>query len=211
MGVRSTSLLPLLLFLLLVGNAAGAQGLKERGAALLEGGRFEEARALGLDAVNADPADMEGNLLLCQSLVSLGRPADAANYAAKAWERRRDPRLAELLGEAFYFLGRNPEALSWFQAYLSSMPEGARAGLAYYYTGELYVRLGRFGHADIAFLTAVRHDPGNARWWVRLGWAQEKAGDPSQALRSYDKACVLDPRLEDATIGKERVLARLRG
>jgi cytochrome c-type biogenesis protein CcmH/NrfG len=47
-------------------------------------------------------------------------------------------------------------------------------GIAYYYMGEIYLRLGRFGHADIAFSTALQYSSGNAKWWARLGYAREK-------------------------------------
>ena len=48
-------------------------------------------------------------------------------------------------------------------------------------------------------------------WWSRLGWAQEKAGDIRQALKSYESALAINPGLDDAAIGRERILARLRG
>jgi tetratricopeptide (TPR) repeat protein len=214
MASRYFRLLPALLLGLCLGGAAspaGAQGLRERGALLLEAGRFDEARALAQDFLAKDAADFEASILLCQSLIALGRPADAANYASKAWERRREPRLAEILGEGLYLQGRNEEALAWFQTYLTSVPEGAKAGVAFYFSGEIYLRLGHFGHADIALTAALKHDPGNARWWSRLGWAQEKAGDTQQSLKSYEAAIKLDPRLEDALIGRDRVLARIRG
>lgn len=199
------------LIFLLIGALAPAQGLRDQGANLIEAGRFDEARMLALDMLAKNPADIEASVLLCQSLVSLGRAADAANYAGKAWERRKEPRIAELLGESLFLEGRNDEALKWFQLYLASLPEGPKAGLAYYFSGEIFLRLGRFSHADIAFTSALRHSPGNARWWSRLAWSQEKSGDTGQALKSYDAAILLDPRLEDAKIGRRRVLARLRG
>jgi tetratricopeptide (TPR) repeat protein len=207
------NLLPALALIAMLVPVLGgfAQGLREKGAQLLDAGRYEEARALGLAAVERDGSDLEASILLCQSLIALTRSTDAENYALKAWQARRDPRLAEILGEALFTQGRNEEALTWFRFYLSSTPEGPKAGSAYYFTGEIYLRLGHYGHADIALTTALRHSPGNARWWSRLGWAQEKAGDANQALKSYGEALRIDPRLEDAVIGKKRVLARLRG
>ena len=189
----------------------GAQNLRERGDDLLQGGRFEEARKIALAALAADPNDLEASVLLSESLLQLNRPADAANYASKAWEKRKDPRLAEIIGEASFDVGRNDEALTWLRYYLASLPEGPRAGIAYYLSGEIYLRLGRFGHADMAFSAAIYHSPGNAQWWSRLAWAQEKAGDFKQALKSYESALSIDPRFDDAVIGRQRVLSRLRG
>lgn len=202
---------PLLLVVLTLGLLAQAQSLRDQGATLVEAGRYDEARVLALDLLARDPTDMEASVILCQSLVSLRRAADAVSYAGKVLDRRKEPRIAELFGEALYIEGRNDEALKWFQFYLASLPEGPKAGLAYYFSGEIFIRLGRFSHADIAFTSALRHSPGNARWWSRLAWSQEKSGYASQALRSYNAAIELDPRLEDAQIGRGRVLARLRG
>ena len=93
---------------------------------------------------------------------------------SRATPLRRDPRLTETLGETAYFLGRNDAALRNFQNYVGAVPEGGRVGMAYYYMGEIYLRLGRFGHADIAFSTALQFTPGSAKWWTRLGYAREK-------------------------------------
>ena len=106
-------------------------------------------------------------------------------------------------------LGRNDAALRNFQNYLGVVSEGGRVGAAYYYTGEIYLRLGRCGHADIAFSTALQFSPGNARWWTRAGYAREKAGDAAHALAAYQKALALDPKLQDASDGIDRVSAKL--
>ncbi|HUX41490.1 MAG TPA: tetratricopeptide repeat protein [Rectinemataceae bacterium] len=207
--MRLHPLLPL--FLLVACLPLSAQNLREKGDALIQAGRFNEARTLGLTALNANPGDTEASILVCESLLGLSLPEDAANYAAKAWDLHKDPRIAALLGEAYFDTGRNDDALTWLRYYLTALPEGPRAGLVYYLTGEIYLRLGRYGHADMAIATAIYHSPGNARWWSRLGWAQEKAGDYRQALKSYESALGIDPRLDDAVIGRQRILARLRG
>ncbi|HUX36290.1 MAG TPA: tetratricopeptide repeat protein [Rectinemataceae bacterium] len=197
--------------LLIPALGAAAQNLRERGDSLLQAGRFDDARALGLAGLQANPNDVDASILVCEGLLGLGRSDDAINYASKAWERRNDPRLAELLGQAYFGLGRNATALSWLRFYLAALPEGPQAASALYMSGEIYLRLGRYGHADMAISTALFLSPGNATWWSRLAWAQEKAGDFRQALASYESALGIDPRLDDAVIGRARVLARLRG
>lgn len=192
-------------------SAVGAQTFREQGDLLLREGRYDDARKLALSALAANPADTDAGILVARSLLGLGRPADASNYASKSWDQRKDPRLAAIIGEAFFDMGRNDEALIWLRYYLSALPEGPLAASSYYLTGEVYIRLARFGHADAAISTAVYLEPGNAQWWSRLAWAQEKAGDSRQALKSYEAALAIDPRLDDAVIGRERVLARLRG
>ena len=135
-------------------------------------GKFDEARRACLAEIAASPSNVESYVVLSWSLISLGRYADAENYALKGYVLRRDPRLTETLGETAYFLGRNDAALRNFQNYVGAVPEGGRVGMAYYYIGEIYLRLGRFGHADIAFSTALQFTPGSAKWWNRLGYAR---------------------------------------
>ena len=202
--------LPFLL-VLMVCLPIGAQNLREKGDLLIQEGHFDEAKALGLAALLATPADTDASILVCESFLGLKRPEDAANYAAKAWGFHQDPRIAALLGEAYFDIGRNDEALTWLRFYLAAQPEGARAGEVYYLTGEIYLRLGRYGHADMAIASAIYFSPGKASWWSRLGWAQEKAGDLRQALKSYESALAIDPGQADAAIGRQRILRKLRG
>jgi tetratricopeptide (TPR) repeat protein len=173
-------------------------------------GKFDEARKACLVEIASSPSNVDSYVVLSWSLVSLGRYADAENYALKGYAVRRDPRLTEVLGETAYFLGRNDAALRNFQNYVSAVLEGGRVGAAYYYIGEIYLRLGRFGHADIAFSTALQFTPGSAKWWTRLGYARERYGDAVHALEAYKKALSLDPHLQDASDGADRVAAKLR-
>jgi tetratricopeptide (TPR) repeat protein len=201
-------------FLTLALAALGALGLaaqdKPDALRLYVDGKYDEARRACLTEIAASPSNVESYVVLSWSLVSLGRYADAENYALKGYALRRDPRLTETLGETAYFLGRNDAALRNFQNYVSAVPEGGRVGTAYYYIGEIYLRLGRFGHADIAFSTALQFTPGSAKWWTRLGYARERSGDATHALEAYKKALSIDPRLQDASDGVDRINAKLR-
>lgn len=189
--------------------AAAAQSSAEAQKLYLEG-KYEDARRVCLEGIRLSPDDIDSYVILSWSFLALERYADAENYALKGYSIRRDPRLTEALGEAAYMLGRNEAALGNFQNYVSAVSEGGRVGLAYYFMGETYVRLARFAHADICFTSALQYSPGNAHWWARLGWAREKAGDLTHSLEAYEKALSIDPRLEDAKSGKERIAARLR-
>jgi tetratricopeptide (TPR) repeat protein len=173
-------------------------------------GKYDEARRAGLAEISASPSEVESYIVLSWSLIALRRYADAENYALKGYALRRDPRLTEILGETAYFLGRNDAALRNLQNYVSAVSEGGRVGVAYYYMGEIYLRLGRFGHADIAFSTALQFTSGNAKWWTRAGYARERYGDAVHALEAYKTALSIDPRLQDASAGSDRVSAKLR-
>ena len=173
-------------------------------------GKYDEARRACLAEISSSAASVDSYVVLSWSLIALKRYADAENYALKGYALRRDPRLTETLGETAYFLGHNDAALRNFQNYVSAVSEGGRVGIAYYYMGEIYLRLGRFGHADIAFSTALQYSSGSARWWTRLGYARERFGDAVHALEAYKKALTLDPRIQDASDGAERASAKLR-
>jgi tetratricopeptide (TPR) repeat protein len=192
--------------------AMAAVGAQDRPDALrlYVDGKFDEARRASLAEISSTPNEIDPYVILSWSLVALKRYADAENYALKGYALRRDPRLTEVLGETAYFLGRNDAALRNFQNYVGAVAEGGRVGIAYYYMGEIYLRLGRFGHADIAFSTALQYSSGSARWWTRLGYAREKYGDSVHALEAYKKALAIDSRLEDASDGAARVSAKLR-
>jgi len=204
------ALAALFAFALAVSMAVTAQEVTHGAQRLFLEGRYEAARVASLEAISANPADIEAAVILAWSLLALDRPADAEIYALKAWKLRNDPRLAEALGEAAFHLGHNESALTYLQQYVAAGSEGPRVGNAYYFMGEIYLRSARYGHADIAFGAAIRYAPTNARWWARLGWAREKSGDLSNALRAYEEALRLDPRLDDAILGFARTRAAIR-
>jgi tetratricopeptide (TPR) repeat protein len=111
------------------------------------------------------------------------------------------------MGEINYYQGRNNEALKYFQEYINLAPEGQRIDMAYYFCGEVYIRMGRFQHADIALSTALHYVPGNALWQTRLAYALENSGELREAAAVYEKALSLDPQLSDAQRGLARVRA----
>jgi len=176
--------------------------------ALLEyrNNNFERAVEICKDEIAASPNNLESYVVMCWSLIRLGRYNEALDNARKARNiNRYDVRITEALGEICYYLGRNNEALQYFQEYINMAPEGARIETVYYFLGEIFIRLGRFRHADIALSTAVYRFPGNAVWWTRLAYAQENAGDLYEAAASYERALSLNSQLNDARRGLERV------
>jgi predicted Zn-dependent protease len=70
--------------------------------------------------------------------------------------------------------------------------------------GEIYIRQGKYRHADIALSTAVHWVPGNAAWWTRLAFARENAGDLTEAVAAYERALALNSQLPDARRGLDR-------
>jgi tetratricopeptide (TPR) repeat protein len=175
-------------------------------------GNYERAVQICQNEISANPANIESHVVMCWSLVRLGRYEEALRYgrAGRALNRF-DIRVTEILGEIYFYMGQNNEALQYFQEYTSMAPEGQRIEMAYYFIGEIYIRQGRFRHADIALSTAVHWMPGNAAWWVRLAYARENAGDLNTAINAYERALSLNPQLTDARRGLDRTRQTLGG
>jgi predicted Zn-dependent protease len=193
------------LFLLLVPGWIFAQ---TRPDAVLEyrNGNYERAISICRNEISTNPRNIESYVVMCWSLIRLNRYEEANTYAQDGWNiSRYDPRLVEILGEVNYFQGSNREALQYFQDYINLAPEGQRIEVVYYYIGEIYIRLGRFRHADIALSTAVHQVPENALWWTRLAYARENAGDLTEAAAAYERALSLNSQLSDARRGLDRV------
>jgi tetratricopeptide (TPR) repeat protein len=175
-------------------------------------GNYERAVSICMDEIVANSRNLDAHVVLCWSLIRLNRYQEALPYAQAGRNLSRyDPRIIEILGEISYYEGRNREALQYFQEYINFAPEGTRIETVYYFIGEIYIRLGRFRHADIALSTAVHWQPGNASWWTRLAYARENAGDLSEAISAYERALSLNAQLADARRGLTRARQALGG
>ncbi|MDR3192631.1 MAG: tetratricopeptide repeat protein [Treponema sp.] len=180
---------------------------QNRPDALMEyrNGNYDRAVNICKDEITANPNNLDSHVVICWSLLRLNRFQEALTYARSGRNLSRyDTRIIEILGEISYYEGRNNEALQYFQEYVNLAPEGQRIDMVYYFLGEIYIRLGRFRHADIALSTAVHWVPGNAAWWTRLAYARENAGDFSEAIAAYERALSLDSQDSNARRGLDR-------
>jgi Uncharacterized protein conserved in bacteria len=137
-------------------------------------GKHNEVALLAPEVLRKNPQDLDAYIAYAWSMNALKEYTKARDIAQGGYAKFNDARLAQALGEALYYLGENAAALSNFQEYLAKFPEGNKVASTYYLCGELFVRMGKFNHADIAFSTALQYNPSNARWWERLGWVREK-------------------------------------
>lgn len=174
-------------------------------------GKNNEVALLAPEILKKNPQDMDAYIGFAWSLNSLKEYQKARDTAQAGYLKSKDPRLAQAMGEALYNLGENATALAYFQEYLSKFPEGSKAAVSFYLCGELYIRMGKYNHADIAFSSALQYNPSNARWWTRLGWVREKTSRYLLALKAYEQAVSLNPNLQDAQSGKTRMLAKIQG
>ena len=175
-------------------------------------GNYEQAIQICLQELEEMPNRMDAYAVLGWSYLKLEKYQEALEYGQKALAiSRYDPRLIEINGEAFFYLGRRREALALFEDYAAIAPTGGRIEIVYFFMGEIFIQEGQYHRADIALSTALYHSPNVASWWARLGYAREKAEDLQWALEAYNKALALNPNQVDAGRGKARVEGRLTG
>lgn len=200
-----------LIFLLLLGTLSVSVAQTKLDALVLyRNGQFSQAIEVCLAEIEESPSNVESHVVLCWSLVEAKRYSEANSWAEKGRVLSKyDPRLIQIQAEATYYLGLNENSLRLFQEYISYAPNGSRISTVYFFMGEIYLRLSRFHHADMAFSAAVQLEPLRAQWWIRLGYAREMASAYRYSLEAYKKALSLDASLTDAQRGRDRVLAKL--
>lgn len=198
--------------LLFVGFAGFAQTVTKDALVLYHNGRYRESVQVCEEELVENPNRIESYVVMCWSLVENKQYAEAEQRAKDGLKiSPYELRLIEILGEAEYYLGKNNAALEQFELYVSNAKESAgRFGKAYYFMGEIYIKLARYQHADIAFSTAVKAEPTIDNWWVRLGFAREMAGNYSESIAAYDEALRLNSSNVDAAQGKTRVSGKIR-
>ena len=173
-------------------------------------GRYKEAVTVCLNEIERMPRNIDSYVVLTWALLGDERYQEAADWVVKGRAvSQYDPRLIETHAQALYHLGQNEESLHLFEDYIAYAPNGKKVSGVYYHIGELYLRMAKYRHADIAFSTAIRLEPLNSVWWTRLAYSREQAKEYRAALEAYSSALQLNKNLTDAQKGYERVLHRL--
>lgn len=208
MKIRTSILCPVVFFLAFAGTAFSQT--QPDALELYRQGRYQESADACLAEIEANPRNVESHVVLGWALVASARYEEAVSWSIKGREiSKYDPRLIETEAEAKYYLGSNDESLRLFQEYISYAPNGSRIAPTYFFMGEIYLRMGKFRHADMAFSAALQLDGLNAQWWGRLAYAREMAKEYRYSLEAYNKALELNAALQDAIRGRERVLDHL--
>lgn len=201
-----------LLILLSFTNVYSQTAARQDALVLYNNGKLREAIKVCEDELLENPNRVDSYVVMCWALVKNKQYAEAEQRATEGLVvSPYDLRLIEVLGEAKYYLGKNSGAMEQFQRYVANASDNsARIGTAYYFMGEIFIKQARFQHADIALSSAVKKEPLIDKWWVRLGYAREQAGNYLESVNAYDEALRLNPSSIDASRGRERVSAKLQ-
>ncbi len=176
---------------------------------LYNNGQYKKAIEVCEQELKETPKNLDSYIVMTWALLASKQYKRTYDIAVKGRKiAHADPRLIACQAEACYYLGRNEESLRLFEDYIFYAPSGVKIPLSYYFMGEVYLRLAKYRHADIAFSTAVKLRDYNSLWWTRLGYAREQTKDYRHALEAYNKALSLNKNLLDATKGRDRVLKK---
>jgi tetratricopeptide (TPR) repeat protein len=183
------------------------------GRDLEAGGRMDEANRYYNEAVR-----------ICQEEVSRNS-ANRDTYTAITWALQRqrkyqevigwgerglrifanEYRILETMGEAYFYLDDYDRSLDCMQRYANAVPQGERTSVAYFFIAEIFRIRRQYQHADIAYTTALRLDPGVVLWWYRLGIVREALEDPTGAADAYRRALRLNPGHRESSAGLDRL------
>ena len=204
--------LSIFVIMLIQASAIFAQTQQKDALVLYHNGKYKESVQVCEEELKENPNRVDSYVVMCWSLVKNKQYAEAEQRATEGLGvSAYDLRLIEVLGEARYYLGKNNGAMEQFQKYVASANDSSsRLGTAYYFMGEIYIRQGRYQHADISLSSAVKKEPLIDNWWIRLGYAREMAGNYLEALEAYDEALRLNSSSVDASRGRERVKDKIK-
>ncbi|MDR3144908.1 MAG: tetratricopeptide repeat protein [Treponema sp.] len=166
---------------------------------------YNEAVRICNDEIARNPANMDSYTVLTWTLQRQRKYAEVISWGERGQRiGGADYRIIETMGEAYFYLANYDQSLLFMQRYVNSLPQGERASVAYFFIGEIYRLRRKYRHADIAYTTAVRLEPGSALWWYRLGTVREYAGEYVPAAEAYERALRLNPNYREASEGLTR-------
>jgi tetratricopeptide (TPR) repeat protein len=196
-------------------RSAAPDGLQNylRGRELEAGNRiaeadyhYNEAVRICRDEVSRSAATGTTYTVITWALVRQQKYADVITWGERGLRLFPDEiRIVETMGEAYFYLGDYDRSLSFMQRYVNARPQGERSPVAYFFIGEIFRLRQKYRHADIAYTTAVRLEPGLALWWYRLATVRESAGDRESAADAYERALRLNPNYQEASAGLARI------
>ncbi|MDR0455696.1 MAG: tetratricopeptide repeat protein [Treponema sp.] len=167
---------------------------------------YNEAIRICLDEVSRNAATRETYTIITWTMQRQRRYSDVVTWGERGLRIYSDEyRIVETMGEAFFYLGNYERSLFYMQRYTNALPEGERSSVAFFFIGEIYRLARKYYHADIAYTTALRFEPGIALWWYRLATVREQIGDRRPAIDAYQQSLRLNPNYSEARDGLDRL------
>jgi tetratricopeptide (TPR) repeat protein len=166
---------------------------------------YNEAVRICQDELNKNIATRDTYTVLAWTLQRQKKYNDVVSWGERGLRLYpNDYRINEIMGEAYFYLDDYEHSLAAMQRFVDALPRNERASTAYFFIGEIYRIQEKFLHADIAYTTAVRLEPGIALWWYRLGITREAAKNYLAAVEAYERALRLNPAYTEANEGITR-------
>ncbi|MDR1211846.1 MAG: tetratricopeptide repeat protein [Spirochaetaceae bacterium] len=166
---------------------------------------YDEAIRICLEEIDRNAVNMDSYTVLTWALQRQNRYAEVIEWGQRGLRvNTNDFRIIETMGEASFYLNQYAQSLRYMQRYVDGNPQGERISVAFFFIGEIYRLQQKYRHADIAYTTAVRLEPGLALWWYRLGTVRESAGEYPNAVEAYERALLLNPNYREASEGLVR-------
>jgi tetratricopeptide (TPR) repeat protein len=170
---------------------------------------YNEAIRICRNEVSQNTATRETYAVITWALQRQQKYADVITWGERGLRLFSDEyRIIETMGEAYFYLADYDRSLSFMQRYANARPQEERISVAYFFIGEIFRIRQQFLHADIAYTTAVRLEPGLALWWYRLATVRESLGDTRPAIEAYEQALRLNPNYPEASAGLARTRAQ---
>lgn len=173
------------------GQKQAISDLLQRGLALHQSGRGDEAAALYQQVLARDPKQPAANHLLGLVHLQQGRAAEAVDYVSRAVNARPDDvQYLGNLGVALNAAGRSAEAVEVLQRAIIINIEFAEA---FSNLGMAFRNLGRYDDAVAVYRRAVRLKPNEAGFHFNLANSLRDAGYMFDAESAYRRAVHLRP------------------
>jgi tetratricopeptide (TPR) repeat protein len=167
---------------------------------------YNTAVRICTDEISRNQATRDSYTVLAWTLQRQRKYNDVITWGERGLRFFSDEyRIMETMGEAYFYLDDYTNSLRFMQRYVNFIPQGERTSVAYFFIAEIYRLQAKYRHADIAYSTAVRLEPGIALWWYRMGTVREAAGDNNPAAAAFEQALRLNPNYQQARDGLNRL------
>lgn len=170
---------------------------------LFKAGKYREAIKIANKVISEDRTNVSAYAVKGWSYLSLRQWNNALTSGLAAEKiNNNDPRIIQIIGEAYYELADEDKAKKYFSRYLTLYPQGQLRSWVYFFLGNIYVKNNKLHKADISYSTALALDKNRINWWLELAQVQEKQGRKNEASATYKKVLSLD---SNNTVARQKI------